>query len=244
MSRVNTLEQGSQEWLKWRESGIGASDVAVVLGISSFKTRFQLWAEKTKLVKPAPFHPRAVSAMERGKLLEPEIRDWYERKTGTKAEPKTLVHPEHPCMRASLDGDTGVKIVEIKAPGKTDHGAAKKGKVPAKYLAQMQMQMLIAGRDEGDYVSHDGSRDLATGQLSDAGGVIINVKADPKRQAEIEEAVLWFWDLVTSKRPPDVDQKDMDDLVQRLAQQQEEIKDTVALMQIVNESLLQGASGF
>ncbi len=236
--RENTLEQGSREWLEWREAGIGASDVPVVLGISPFKSRFQLWAEKAKLTKPAPFHPRAVSAMERGKLLEPEIRAWYERKTGRTVTPKTVVHPTYPCIRASLDGETNDgRNVEIKAPGKTDHTAAKKGNVPKKYLAQTQIQMECAGLLVTDYVSHDGSRDPETGKLSDAGGIIIEVKADPEYQQRIVQACLEFWQLVQDRRPPSVDMTDMDAMVQRLKQQQADLADTVNLLETLTNSL-------
>jgi putative phage-type endonuclease len=240
MSRreINSFEQGSREWLEWREAGIGASDVPVVLGISPFKSRFQLWAEKAKLVKPAPFHPAAVKAMARGTLLEPEIRAWYERTTGRSIQPRTVVHPDYPCIRASLDGQSGDgRVIEIKAPGKTDHTAAKKGNVPKKYLAQVQIQMECAGLEVADYVSHDGSRDLETGQLSDAGGVIIEVAADPEYQKRIVEACLEFWTLVQERRPPSVDMTDMFAMVERLKQQQEDLAQTVALIDTLTNAL-------
>ena len=36
-----------EEWLNWRKKGIGGSDVAAVLGISPWKTRRDLFYEKT-----------------------------------------------------------------------------------------------------------------------------------------------------------------------------------------------------
>jgi len=238
MANANMV-QGSSEWHRFRSGGIGASDVAVVLGISPFKTRFQLWAEKAGLAKPAPFHPRAISAMERGKLLEDEIRAWYEGKTGRKSPPSVGVNPDCAQMLASFDGltDDG-RVVEIKAPGKKDHGDAKKGKISAKYMAQVQAQLAVAGREVADYVSHDGSRDLSTGRLSDAGGVIIEVRADKEFQARIVAAIQEFWALVESKQAPDVDAKDMDDLIQRAQALQFDLAQTVNLMAVVSESLL------
>ncbi len=38
-------EQRSEEWLKLRREGLGASDIPAVLGISPYKTPYQLWAE-------------------------------------------------------------------------------------------------------------------------------------------------------------------------------------------------------
>ena len=239
MSVQSDLVQGSKEWHQWRSGGIGASEVAIVLGVSPFKTRFQLWLEKCKIAKAAPAHPNAVKAMTRGTLLEPEIRAWYERKTGRKATPCTRAHPEYPFMLASYDGitDDG-RNVEIKASGKADHSAAKKGKVSAKYIAQVQAQMAVAGLEVTDYVSHSGERDLATGQLSDEGGAIVEVRADKEHQQKIIESVSWFWNLVQKRTPPDVDMKDMDDLVQLLAKQQQEIAETMAALEIVTNSLL------
>ena len=35
------------DFLKRRKTGIGGSDVAAVLGLSKWKTRYQLWVDKT-----------------------------------------------------------------------------------------------------------------------------------------------------------------------------------------------------
>jgi predicted phage-related endonuclease len=37
---------------EFRRTGIGGSDVAAVLGISRYKSAFQLWQEKTGQVQP------------------------------------------------------------------------------------------------------------------------------------------------------------------------------------------------
>ena len=38
------------EWLAWRRSGIGASDVAGILGISPWASPFTVWADKLGLL--------------------------------------------------------------------------------------------------------------------------------------------------------------------------------------------------
>ena len=50
--RVINLVQRTPEWLEWRALGISASEVAVILGRSPYKTPWRLWAEKTGLVRP------------------------------------------------------------------------------------------------------------------------------------------------------------------------------------------------
>lgn len=44
---MSTATQSRTEWLADRRTGIGASESPVVLGLSPFKTPYQLWAEKT-----------------------------------------------------------------------------------------------------------------------------------------------------------------------------------------------------
>ena len=41
------MEQKSEEWLDWRKKGIGSSDAPIIMGVSPWKTPFELWEEKT-----------------------------------------------------------------------------------------------------------------------------------------------------------------------------------------------------
>lgn len=57
-----------------REYYLGGSDIPVVLGISKYKTRFQLLKEKAKLVPVAPVFVN--QAITYGNTMEPKIRDY------------------------------------------------------------------------------------------------------------------------------------------------------------------------
>lgn len=46
MQFLNLL-QNTQEWEKFRLQKIGASDAPIIMGVSPWKTPFQLWLEKT-----------------------------------------------------------------------------------------------------------------------------------------------------------------------------------------------------
>ena len=48
---VIDLPQRTPAWLEWRAGGVSASDVAILLGLSPYKTPWRLWAEKTGLVR-------------------------------------------------------------------------------------------------------------------------------------------------------------------------------------------------
>lgn len=222
------MKQDSKEWHEWRGKGLGASDIPVVLDISPFKSRFELWCEKTGIAKSRPFHPRAVQAMERGKFLEPIAREKYESKIGKEAPAVNFTHPEYEFLRASLDGwiESERVVVEIKAPGKVDQGVAKKGHVPKKYLAQMQAQMLVTGASKGHYVSYDGKQEL----------IILEVPADFEAQAEILAEAESFWEMVLQKIPPPTGQKDLKRAVGFLKEQLLGVEESMTVLEVLSEA--------
>src|SRR6476620_3868255 len=116
------------DWQEYRrkQQGIGGSDVAVILGLSPYKSAFSLWLEKTGQVKAKPVQNEYV---EWGNLLEPVIRDKFRRETGFEVyeNPYVLQHDEHEFMVANIDGEVvdpaynGERgILEIKTIGKLD----------------------------------------------------------------------------------------------------------------------------
>lgn len=66
---VGLFEPGSPEWHAARADGIGGSEIAAVLGLSPFESRFSLWFRKTGVIDPVD----ETSEMEWGKRLEPVI---------------------------------------------------------------------------------------------------------------------------------------------------------------------------
>jgi putative phage-type endonuclease len=106
--------QRSPEWLELRRKGLGASDMGAVMGVSPYKTPYQLWAEKTGAVPPQ----KVGAAANRGVLLEDAVGAYYEQETGRKLRKSNGVVrlKSEPRFMASLDrtivGSDG--IVEIK----------------------------------------------------------------------------------------------------------------------------------
>ena len=49
---IGTFSPGSEEWLAARADGLGGSEVAAVLGLSPFESRFSLWHRKAGRVGP------------------------------------------------------------------------------------------------------------------------------------------------------------------------------------------------
>jgi putative phage-type endonuclease len=183
------------EWLKWRRGGIGSSDAAIIMNASPWRTPRQLWEEKVY----GESMQSENSAMTRGKELEPVARSWFEETMNVTVFPKNKVHVSNPWIRASLDGiDLEENImVEIKCPNKEDHGVAVNGMIPSKYVPQVQHQLLVTGLDGMYYCSFDGSN-----------GAIVEVARDNAYIDAMLEEERKFWDMVLSKTPPDLTDRD------------------------------------
>lgn len=184
-----------QEWLNWRRGGIGSSDAAIIMGESPWRTPRQLWEEKV-LGTSEQFEN---SSMTRGKELEPVARTWFEETMNVTVFPKNKMNVTNPWIRASLDGiDLEEKIlVEIKCPNKEDHALALKKQVPSKYIPQVQHQLLVTGLDGMYYCSFDGSN-----------GAIVEVARDNAYIESMLSEERKFWDLVLSKTPPELTERD------------------------------------
>ena len=188
-------QQGSHEWLELRKRFIGASDAPVIMGVSPYKTKRQLWEEKLGLISPM-VNTRAIAY---GLEMEPEARESYERVTGNIMVPEVVYHQQIPYMMASLDGlSIDRKIaVEIKNVCEADHEIAKLGVIPEKYIPQVQHQLSVLGIDMMHYFSYR-KGDFA----------LIEVKRDDKyidRMCSMEKD---FWDLVTNFKEPELSDRD------------------------------------
>lgn len=155
MPKLINLEQGSDDWLIWRQAGLGASDAPIVLELSPFKNAYQLWLEKTGLVKAKP--PSV--AMNHGTVTEPVVRDRYIAETGKQIIPVTAVYDDDdtPYIRASVDGWNAETrhLVEIKCPMSADsHRHAKEGSLPDHYWYQVQHEIAVMDALTCDYVSY------------------------------------------------------------------------------------------
>ena len=188
-----------EDWKAWRAMGLGASDSPIIMGISPYKTRFQLWLEKTGQAQSSDGN----WATRRGHELEPKARSQYELENNRDMPPAFLEHKEFPFIRASLDGYGDNIVLEIKCPGAEDHALALAGKVPEKYFPQLQHQLLVTGARECHYYSFDGEK-----------GALVQVGHDLDYQGKLLEKLKEFWQLVQTNTPPELvdrDYKDVED---------------------------------
>lgn len=194
-ARIVRHAQGSEKWHDWRATGIGGSDAPVIMGVSPYRTPFDLWQSKTGRTKDEPN-----GAMLRGINLEPIARKAYEDRTGRIMQPVCLESIERPWMRGSLDGaeiDLSL-ILEIKCPGQNDHATARAGKVPEHYRPQVQHLLAVSGAKCLHYWSFDG-----------ADGVLVEVEPDADYIAGmIERELAFFENHIKADTPPPMNERD------------------------------------
>lgn len=190
MSITTEPAQGSAEWHRWRSQGIGASEIAAVLGICKWSTAYQLWLEKTGRGNGRFEH----DGLRTGKRLEPAARFDFEMETGLAVDTSRTLYecPDHPHIRASLDGIAGDAVVEIKCPGEAQYQKLREA-VPDYYMAQVQQQMLCTGL----------KRALFWVWHPKHGGVLHEIDASEEWQQRIIAAADEFWQWVESDEWPE-----------------------------------------
>ncbi len=188
------MEQGTPEWLQWRKSGIGASDVCVLFGEHPKLTRRELWLIKTGQ-KPEEQIPAFVR--ERGAETEKYIRADYSLFTGKNFEPRLATHDKYPFILASLDGvdEKSGEIIEIKYVGKV---VFDRGEIPYKHLLQTQQQMMAVGSDKISYLMSMDGREYKK----------LVVETDKQLQADILNRCINFWYHVKERLDPGMEPKD------------------------------------
>ena len=137
-----------EEFLRRRKSGIGGSDVAAVMGVSQWRTPYQLYLDKTS----DAIDDRQTMRLEAGNRLEPVIADWIsdihpdwkiQRRNGL------FRHPEHPELIADIDRYiVGGGILECKTYTGYDRdrfGESQTDNLPDEYLLQVQHYMHVTG---------------------------------------------------------------------------------------------------
>lgn len=104
MSNTIIRPKDRAEWLKHRESGIGSSEVATILGLNPWETPYQLWRRKKGLDAPKD----ETFAMKAGHYLEDAVSQFWADETGrtvikSSATDWIIVNNERDFLRASPD---------------------------------------------------------------------------------------------------------------------------------------------
>lgn len=208
MARFNTitLEQGSDEWLDWRNGGVTATNAVVIgarlKGVKYYpkESVYRTWAEKTGVM-----NHRDLSGdpnVQRGKELEDTARLAAEAHFNDLLIPLCVESKFDPKIRASLDGITkDGHPVELKCPAHTTWDILKKegenSLIFKRYWIQVQHQLLAVGSTKGYLCFYVENEDL----------LIFNIEADKRFLGRLYALENEFWEHVQNRIPPEKDLK-------------------------------------
>lgn len=200
---IMTVEemQDRKAWLDARRQGLGGSDAAVVLGISKWKSPWDLWLEKTGQAVDAEDEDdeKRQNRLFFGSESEEMIAKWFTMKTGKKLRKCGMLRSnEHPFMIADIDrlvvGENA--IVEIKTTSAYNADEWKDGKVPPQYIIQGLHYMAVGSYDRCYFVCLIGGQEP----------VIVPMEREEEEIEALIEAEKYFWEHnVIAKELPDVD---------------------------------------
>ena len=194
--KIIDVAQRSPEWLCWRSGGITASEAAVVVGRSPYKTPWRLWAERTGVAREPDLS--ANPHVRRGVALEDAARRAFEERHDTLLLPVCAEADEQPILRASFDGiaDDGAPV-ELKAPaaGTFAEVSARKTEAAAfrLYWPQVQHQLFVAGAQQGWLVFYADGEPLLEFPVA---------RDETFLSRELVPACLRFWELIETRKEP------------------------------------------
>ena len=192
---LGRFEPGSSEWHAARAAGIGGSEIAAVLGLSPYESRFSLWHRKQGMAAPVEEN----EVMYWGRLHEPTIcmefarrhPEWVVQEAPTYAaagRPWQIANPDRLLI---ADGVPAALLEAKTARDDTGWGDEGTGDIPVYYRAQClwycdvlglprcHVAVLIGGSDYREYtVEYDPADAL---QMRAAGAEFMRSLADGER---------------------------------------------------------------
>ena len=156
MSNTIIRPKDRTEWLKYRESGIGSSEVATIIGLNPWETPYQLWRRKVGLDAPKQEN----FAMKAGHYLEDAVSLFWQDETGQQVikssagdwlirddeRPYLQVSPDRTYWLADMPHSNENKgILECK----TTQMTIDEDDIPKHWFVQVQYQLGVAGYQHG-----------------------------------------------------------------------------------------------
>ena len=160
---IKTTNLSRQDWLALRQSGIGGSDIAAILGVSPYATAYDIYQSKTQPLADEDMNEFAYW----GTVLEDTVAREFSKRSGLKIQNVNFLmrHPEHRWAIANIDraiinrdvsGNVRFKdgklttdqIVEIKTASEyvgKNWGNEDSDEVPDQYQCQAQWYMGVTG---------------------------------------------------------------------------------------------------
>lgn len=135
-----------EQWLRDRKKGIGGSDVSAILGLSKWKSAYDIWVDKTTDVLQEEYSNESIYW---GNVLEEVVAQEFSKQTGLKVRRnnKILQHPEYYWMRASIDrkivGENA--LLECKTTSEYNKNEWTDDEIPLNYILQCMHYLAVTG---------------------------------------------------------------------------------------------------
>lgn len=189
-----------EEWLQHRQSGIGSSEVATIVGLNPWETPYQLWRRKLGIDPPK----QETFAMKAGHYLEDAVAQFWHDETGQEIIKRSaidwiIINPDKPYMRVSPDrtywlaekphSNANKGILECK----TTQMSIDPEDIPKHWFCQVQYQLGVAELEQGSLAWLCSGREFGYKNLS----------LVPDFYAWLVEEVERFWtDNIQGKQEP------------------------------------------
>lgn len=186
----------TNEQREFRKSGIGGSDIAAIMGLSPYKTAYDVWCSKVGNVAD-----EAGEAAYWGNILEPIVAAEFEKRTGKPVVHcnLTLRHPTYEWMIGSgdylVEGENAGVECKTSSVYLKDRWGDEDGsdEVPAYYLVQGMWYCAIFGWDRVYFPVLIGGQQFRW----------FKVERDEEVIAALIDAGEKFWQLVKAHKPPE-----------------------------------------
>ena len=151
--KIASHEPSSPAWHDQRRTALGGSEIAAVLGLSPFESRFALWHRKAGIADPVADAPE----MEWGRRLESAIaQKWLDEHAATHGDYGTgetfmrdgwkIASPDLFVAQLAVRGAESLEVVEVKHPLYDDGwGPSGTDQVPVYYLTQARWYLHVLG---------------------------------------------------------------------------------------------------
>lgn len=186
-----------------RKLGIGGSDMPIIMGLSTYKTPYQLYLEKTGQIETIE---EETQFQYWGNQLEGIIRNEFSiRNNVTITLPHTLSHPLYPHLRANVDGiiPEWNAVLEVKCANQfmsLQWGENGSDIIPMQYLVQVAHYCTVTNSDCAYIAVLIGGNDYREFKY------IRDLSIENKLMEEANK----FWTCVQNKTPPEpVNQVDL-----------------------------------
>lgn len=213
MIKVGELQQNSEEWHKWRQEGIGASEANIIMGVSKFMTPRQLWDLKVNGRRKEE-KDDGNFITNKGHRLEAKARPLFEMEMGHDFPDTIAIHEKFEFLRASLDGycEEINACWECKFVGQDDFEKVKNGEVLEQYFPQLQHQLLVTGAKVNYlYVIADDKTQIETDFPFKTAFIEVEPDVDYMKE-RLVPSLMNFWDMVQDKKEPKLSDMDVVDL--------------------------------